>query len=1003
MKVFKFSCITLAIYSAVTLTHGVSYAQEQENVQQDQDVERIYVTGSQIKGVNLEGTQPLIVINADDIRKSGASSISELMNQISQTRGGEGSFSTAESGATSTSTPAGQAAASLRGLGPSSTLTLINGRRIAASSFASGTQNFVDINGIPLAAIERIEVLATGASAIYGADAVAGVINYILKKDYKGAELNASYGNSTASSDEGRVNLNFVYGAEVAGGNLTVFADHFTRNAFSAQDRDFSKSPLMQNSYSYLSKTPNIYYNSSNIQDAGDNYLEIANPDCKTPLVTTEFGEDICAYYSNEDAQLNSDLETTSAGFVFTRDVGDLVWNTDFFFSQSKSVAISTPAAIDQLDDTEAAWAPEEALLDLYGFDFTDDVYFSRFDTQLGDYDNSTGTYGPAGQYRYGFRYDGRFSTPRTVQVETKAFRLVSSLSGEIGGWDWESGVTLSKSESEQEAIAGIYNRYKYTAVVNGELCSDGSVADYDFASDTLSCNTSSLVAGMYNPFLTGNTENDALLALAQERPTRDGESTVYGWDARVTGELFEFADNTVSAAFGLEARKEEITDVPSLNARARAENQYLVDVYGFGSSLSEAKRTQFGAFAEFYVPLGEMVELQLAGRYDDYDDFGDTFNPKVGVTFRPSDSFLVRASWSTSFRAPSLTQAGTKLRTTTSTYDCGANARVSELYCGGDSNESSPNTLELGNPNLLAENSEAISIGLAYSPTRNTNLTIDYWKFEHEDLIDTDMTAVLARTETDVSLRHCGVVPEGEEGISYDAVLCNGDYDPDDNFVTFEDASGRLIDEEGANLDEILAAYSAFNRGDDGLPLYRDHVIRLENTGKQTVSGIDFAFDHKVDFSKGTLGFRINGTHYLEFDRNKPGSNEVEQLIGTYTYPENFASFKVSWSADAFYTSLTADYIDSYQDDISGLRGRQIDELFDAGLVDENEERDIDSWLTVRANVGYDFKNMNVNFTIDNLLNEDPPVAYSSSRGFDSLNHNALGANYRLSLSYFF
>ncbi len=1001
MKVFKPSCLAMAVCSTFLSPIYVN-ASEQDAIA-EKEVEKIVVTGSRIKGVDLEGTQPLVVINAKDIRNSGASNISELMAQLSQTRGGDGSFSTSESGATSTGSPAGQAAASLRGLGPSSTLTLINGRRVAASSFASGTENFVDINGIPLAAIERIEVLATGASAIYGADAVAGVINYILKKDYQGAEFNASYGDTLESSNESKFNLNFVYGTEIAGGNLTVFADHSSRDAFSAQDRDFTKSPLLENSYSYLSKTPNIYYNSSNLQDDDGNYLEIANPDCKTDLVTTEYGEDICAYYSNEDAQLNSNLETSSAGFIFNREIGDLVWSTDLFYSQSKSTANSSPAPINQLDDMDGAWAPEEALLNLYGFDFTDDVYFSRYDTQLGDYDNDTGTYDPAGQYRYGFRYDGRFATPRTIEVETQAVRLVSSLSGDIGDWEWETGITLSKSESKQEGISGIYNRYKYTAVVNGELCSDGSVADYDFDNDALSCGASSLVAGMYNPFLAGNADNDALLALAQEKPTRDGESTVYAWDARISGELFEFGDNIVSAAFGVEARKEEITDVPSLNARARAENQYLVDVFGFGSSLSEADRTQYGAFAEFYVPVGDKVEVQLAGRYDNYDDFGDTFNPKVGITYRPIDSIALRASWSTSFRAPSLTQAGTKLRTTTSTYDCGANARVSQLYCGGETFESSPNTLELGNPNLKAENSEAISVGIAFSPTQNTNLTIDYWSFEHEDLVDTDMTAVLARAEADVSLRHCGVVPVGEEGISYDAVLCNGDYDQDDNFVTFEDASGRLINEDGANLDEILTAYSAFNRGDDGLPLYRDHVIKLENTGKQTVSGIDFDFDHKVDFSAGTLGFSLNGTHYLEFERNKPGSNEVEALIGTYTYPETIANFKVSWSADSFYTSLTAEYTDGYQDDISGLKGREIDEMFDKGLLDESDERDVDSWLTLRANVGYDFENMNVNFTVNNLLDEEPPTAYSSSRGYDSLNANALGANYRLSMTYFF
>ena len=142
--------------------------------------------------MDLEGTQPVTILSAEDIDRSGASSIYELLQDIPQLKGGAGTFSTSESGSTSTSTPAGQAAASLRGMGPSATLTLINGRRVAPS-FAAGTQNFVDVNSIPLAAIERVEILATGASAIYGADAVAGVINYILKKDYQGAELEVSY------------------------------------------------------------------------------------------------------------------------------------------------------------------------------------------------------------------------------------------------------------------------------------------------------------------------------------------------------------------------------------------------------------------------------------------------------------------------------------------------------------------------------------------------------------------------------------------------------------------------------------------------------------------------------------------------------------------------------------------------------------------------------------------------------------------------------------------
>jgi len=962
-----------------TLLSPIYVNATEQDASVEKEIEKIVVTGSRIKGVDLEGKQPLVVINADDIRNSGASSISELMNQISQTRGGEGSFSTSESGATSTSTPAGQAAASLRGLGPSSTLTLINGRRVAASSFASGTQNFVDINGIPLAAIERIEVLATGASAIYGADAVAGVINYILKKDYKGAEVNLSYGNSVESSNEGKANLNLVMGTELVGGNLTVFADYYDREAFSAQDRAFTQAPWLVNSYSYLPKhTPNIYYGSSDVADDDGNYLELANPNCKTELVTTEYGEEICAYYPNEDDMLNSELTTASLGFIYSKEIGDIIWDTDFFYSHSKSTAISSPAPINQLDDSDAGWAPMSALDAVPSL--IDLVYPQYYFTTL-DGDREL----------RGIQYDARFATPRTVEVETNAFRLVSALSGDIGDWEWESGIILSKSKSEQEAISGIYNRYKYTAAVNGELCGDGSIADYDYDSDTLACGSGDPLA-LYNPFLEGDASNDNLLAMTQEVPTRGGESTVYGWDARITGELFEYNDQVISAAFGLEARKEEITDIPSLNARAREENDYLVDVFGFGSSLSSADRFQWGAFAELYIPLNDRVELQLAGRYDDYDDFGDTFNPKVAITVRPIDDLILRASWSTSFRAPSLTQAGVKLRTTTATYDCGANPAVADLYCGGDSYESSPNVLELGNPNLRAEESESISVGFAYSPGENTTITIDYWQFEHDDLVDTDMTAVLADATTDSSLRHCGLVPSDSTGISYEQALCE-----------YSDNNGLTIEEDGVNLTEIKDNWLVDNTRDIGLPLYRDHIIELQNTGEQNVSGIDLAIDHKIDFSHGTLSFSVDATHYLEFERNQAGSSELDKLIGTWRYPETIASARVAWSGDALYSSLTFDYTSSYQDDIEGLRGRQIDELNVLGKLDENDERDVDSWLTLRANIGYDFKNMNVNLTVNNLLDEEPPVAYGSSRGFDSLNHDALGLNYRLSMTYFF
>ncbi|WP_395341519.1 TonB-dependent receptor domain-containing protein [Ningiella sp. W23] len=939
------------------------------------EIEVISVTGSNIRGVDLEGSQPLTVISAEDIQRSGFNTLTELMRTVNQTRGGTSSFTTAQSGATSTSTPPGQATAALRGMGPSSTLTLVNGRRIAASSFASGTENFVDINSIPLSAIERIEILATGASAIYGADAVAGVINYILKDDFEGFELSAQYGQSDISANEDEISLQAFYGMKLGDGNLSVFADYFNRQEIEATNREITATPVLQSSYSYLPKnTPNIYFGSTR---SGD---EIGNPACSSPLVTTEFGETICAYYNNEDDWLETPLESVSAGFIYNTAFGDIDFSTDFLFSSSSSTSVSRPSPINRVDDREGPFV-DESILDTLPANFAtiDDLFIDPFDT-------------PAGRELFGFMFDARFSDPRTVEIDTQAMRLVSQLSGSFDDWDWRSGITLSRSESEQVATAGIYNRYQYHAGLAGELCANGDIASYDRSSDTLNCAGSTLL-GIYNPFDNRSPDNLAILAASQAFPTRDGTSELYGWDATINGELFEFNGRMVSAAFGAEIRREEISDVPSENSRARAENDYLVDVFGFGSSFSEASRTQWGAFAEFQIPLADYLDVNMAGRFDDYNDFGSSFNPKVSFSLRPAENLIVRGSWSTAFRAPSLTQAGVQLRTTRASFDCGANQQVADLYCEGDNIIRGNNVLELGNPNLQPEESESYSLGIAYSPTENTDITIDYWAFEHEDLVDTNMTGVLAAAITDASLRHCGVLQEGEIGISYDPFLCD-----------YTDTNGRTIEEDGANLSEILDEWIFFeNPRFEELPLFRDHVLLLDNTGTQELSGIDISFFQRFEFSSYDLELSFDGTRYISFERNIPGSDQIEQLAGSFQYPKTVANAEVFVVTDDWFAGFTLFITGEYEDDTIRLRSRELEELQALGEIDDEDRRTIESFTTLDFSAGYYFDNLDIRLRIENLLDKDAPVAYGTSRGYDSFNHDPFGRRYTLSATYRF
>ena len=171
-------------------------------------LEEILVTGSHIEGLDLRGAVQAAQLTRDDIDTSGAESIGELMQDLTITGGGIGTFTTSTAGALSGDTPVGAASVSLRNLGTGSTLTLINGRRASIASFARGQSSFIDINSIPMAAIERIEILPSGASATYGADAVAGVVNYVLRDDYEGFEVSASYGDSSADTDDSRKNVN---------------------------------------------------------------------------------------------------------------------------------------------------------------------------------------------------------------------------------------------------------------------------------------------------------------------------------------------------------------------------------------------------------------------------------------------------------------------------------------------------------------------------------------------------------------------------------------------------------------------------------------------------------------------------------------------------------------------------------------------------------------------------------------------------------------------------
>lgn len=909
--------------SALALSMGAALAQDEDVTEEETTttthrVERIQVTGSQIRGVDLEGAQPLISISAEDIRNSSATTVSELLREVGQTRGGEGSFSTFSSGALQGDSPVGQAAASLRGLGASSTLTLINGRRVSASSFANNFENFVDINSIPLSAIERIDILATGASATYGADAIAGVINYVLRRDFEGTELNVSYGNSEASSNDGKTSVNLISGRNFGNTNVTAFFDYYDRKPLFDRDRERTAQSFFPSQQGTFPSWNTRFFDD-------DDYVEAGCPENLSKVGS--FGE-YCEYNQNAFLPTYTALETVGAGLMVTHEFDQVTWFNEFMFTRSEATSNSTGAP----------WSGYDVAFDHPNMpDELRDRFLDLWDS-IGE--------APLDEIR-GW---GRFPDGRTITNTTDSMRFVSGLEGSWGNWFWESAASYSESRSEQQAVAGIFNRERFEASLFGELCADGST------------NCAPGDGGLwYNPFGGQANNSQQVLDLLQEQLPRNGVSKLYSIDFRTSGDLTELRHGALSAAFGVEARREEVSDRPDPLARGTFENNYMPGVIGFGSTGASASRNQWAAFAELFIPITETLDAQVAGRYDHYNDFGGEFNPKVGLRWAPTDEWVFRGSWAQSFRAPSLSQVGAEITLSSFNLDCKPEFRGN--YCGETQVERNILTKVFGNEDLEAEDSESLSFGFAFSPNRDITLTFDYWQFEHNNIVGVDGEFLLQRSLSDPSLRFCGELP---------ATVSQG--------VGFEEC-----DENGVGIVTSRLA--------------GDVHLQLENLGTQKTRGIDLTYTHHFDID-GVARFTwlTDVTHLLEFERQLSQNAEPERLEGTFRYPQTILTNTLRWSRDAWFGNVRVQYTSSYDDDIEGFRQADLDRL---GI---SANRKVPSWTKVNTTVGYEFsENLIVRFNIENLFDRQAPYAYGTSANVDHFNHDTMGRFYRLSAMYRF
>ncbi|MBQ1782327.1 MAG: TonB-dependent receptor [Gammaproteobacteria bacterium] len=875
------------------------------------EVETITVTGSRLKGVDMEGAMPITVLDEDDIADSGAKSVIDLLKTLPQMGGGAGTFSTSSSGALQADSPAGSSGISLRGLGTSSTLTLVNGRRVSVSSFANGNESFVDVNAIPLAAIKRVEVLTSGASAIYGADAVAGVVNFILKEDFEGVEIGTSYGESEASSADDKVNFNITGGTKIGKTHVMGVFDYFKRNALYRSDREITaveRNPSQQGIWPSFSGRL-VPVPPATRGPISDDYVEAGCP--AEQLDVGSYGE-YCAVNRNAYSAIDPGLESYSGLVTVNVDLAsDLRWKNELMYSSKTSQAHSSPAPWD-----EALPFDHPGISD----DFRDRLLAEGLDP--------TRTL-----YAY-----GRFPDARTIEVESDNFRLVSGLQGSVADWDWQSALSYGENKNTQNAIAGIYNREKLRAALFGELCADG----------TTGCAPG--VDGLYyDPFNGQALNSQQVLDLVREQVPRDGKSTLLIADASISGALFELPAGDVASAFGVEFRKEKVDDEPSELAKADPDNNNEVPVYGFGSTEAHAERDVWAAYAEFAIPLTEQLELSAAARYDDYESFGGDISPKLGLRYQPLESTIFRASYAESFRAPSLAQVGAGTTLGSGTVQCGG--EFLDTVCGGDPDFEGYYDSEIyGNDDLEAETAKSYNAGVVFSPSEDFTISLDYWRYRHDNLVGQDADELLRQAIADPSLvRPCDDLSSGSIGV--------------------ETESGAL---DGSTLCEIH--------------------LQLENLGTQETDGFDLSSTWYLpkSGSYGNFSLLFDASYLNSFDKQLSKSATTEELAGEWRYPQWRANAKLRWELDDLYASLGMDYTGDYNDD---------DEVGDTP-----EGRKVPSWTIFTAYMAYDVtKNATVSLAVDNLFDKEAPYAYGSSANVDLLNHDTMGRYYTLGLNYRF
>lgn len=857
----------LIAFGGTVMGQGVGFAQTAPADLQPSQLQRVEITGSAIKRIDAETSVPVTVIRVEELRQQGINSVEEVISRLSASTSNLTTSQAVGSGS------GGASFADLRGIGSDKTLILLNGRRLANNALSASS---TDINIIPFAALERIEVLRDGASSLYGTDAIGGVINFITRRSYNAGQVAIEYQAPQHPGGKAR-NANGSVGfgdLDADGYNLFGVIDYRRADRINSQQRDFGSREYLPGrgvdgtsgttfpaNYSqrqtnnpasglpFIDPTTGIatsrvfnanptFPGCAPIGQGGSINTGSSSTNCRfdpTPYQDLTPPSETTSFFGKGSMRLGSDHTLSAEYFVSSNDVytligpvpqtGNTITSTSKFFPGNGLTPAPTNFMIDPTQPISVNWRSVAA-------------------------------------------------GPRGNKVTNTSQRFVLNLDGNNWGWDYTTGLSFNENRVKEELTSG-YN--------NDSLIKAG------------------LSQGILNPFgdqdAAGATylQNAALRGVLQA-----ARGMVFAADARVSREIGDWfhAGTQAAIAIGGEARRERFADVINGDVASQAASTGL-DAAG---SISEKGRSIYALYSELSVPIVKSLEATLAVRYDKYSDFGSTTNPKVGLRFQPIQSVLARASYSTGFRAPSLYELyqPKALTFTGNAYNdpvqCPGGVPGPGVDAGIACNQQFLAQTG-GNAKLQPEKAKNFTFGLVIEPVQSLTLGLDFWLIRLKN-------SIAAFPETAVfgdPVKYAGRFHRAPDG----SLTPDGD-DPG-YIVTTNDNLG----ETHTRGIDVSANYRYKLGGGDsiGFSMLGTYVNKfeyqreingpyLQNAGKFIDSGTIFRWKHSLTVTYNAKNWSAGVTnrfasHYL--DQNDPNNVADPSFYGnvsSYTLFDAFGSY---------------------------------------------------------------------------------------------------------------